>query len=141
MIYIKLDEHRDLVMTVCEPICMGDNLNQKIVYLIPRQVDEIDIQAATLYLNYIRADGVADSVRLDRKEEIYKDVYYQYELPVSYKLSECPGDLCTWMQILAGDPSSNQTVAKSGECVLYVRESKNVDDYMCGDQQTGGESL
>lgn len=140
MIYIKLDEHRDLVMTVGEPIYMGDNLNQKIAYLIPFQVDEIDIQAATLYLRYIRADGVADSVRLDRKEETYKDIYYQYELPVSCKLSECPGDICTWIQILAGDPS-NQAVATSGECVLYVRESKNVDDYICGDQQTGGESL
>lgn len=140
MIYIKLDESRDLVMTVSEPIYMGDNLNQKIVYLIPPRVGEIDIQEAAPYLSYIRADGEADNVRLDRKEEMYKDAYYQYELPVSCKLSECPGDICTWMQIIAGIPS-DPTIAKSGECVLYVRKSKNMDDYICGHQQTGGESL
>ena len=38
MIYIKLDESMNLVMTVNEPIYRGDNLNQKIVYLIPLQV-------------------------------------------------------------------------------------------------------
>lgn len=130
MIYIKLDENRDLVITVNEPIYLGDNLNQKIVYLIPLQVGEIDMKAAIPYLSYIRMDGVADIVRLDKKEEVYKDAYYQYELPVSCKLSECPGDICTWMQIFAGTPS-NPTIAKSGECVLHVNNSKNMDDYIC----------
>lgn len=32
MIYIKLDESMNLVMTVNEPIYRGDNLNQKITY-------------------------------------------------------------------------------------------------------------
>ena len=130
MIYIKLDENRDLVMTVSEPIYLGDNLNQKIVYLIPLQVGEIDMKAAIPYLSYIRTDGVVDIVRLDKKEGTYKDAYYQYELPVSCKLSECPGDICTWMQIFAGTPS-NPTIAKSGECVLHVNNSKNMDDYVC----------
>lgn len=130
MIYIKLDENRDLVITVNEPIYLGDNLNQKIVYLIPLQVGEIDMKAAIPYLSYIRMDGVADIIRLDKKEEVYKDAYYQYELPVSCKLSECPGDICIWMQIFAGTPS-NPTIAKSGECVLHVNNSKNIDDYIC----------
>ena len=50
MIYIKLDESMNLVMTVNEPIYRGDNLNQKIVYLIPLQVGEVDMLAATPYL-------------------------------------------------------------------------------------------
>ena len=49
MIYIKLDESMNLVMTVNEPIYRGDNLNQKIVYLIPLQVGEVDMLAATPY--------------------------------------------------------------------------------------------
>lgn len=59
MIYIKLDESMNLVMTVNEPIYRGDNLNQKITYLIPLQVGEVDMLTATPYLSYIRADGVA----------------------------------------------------------------------------------
>ena len=66
MIYIKLDDSMNLVITVNEPIYRGDNLNQKIIYLIPLQVGEIDMLTATPYLSYIRADGVADIVRLER---------------------------------------------------------------------------
>ena len=67
MIYIKLDDSMNLVITVNEPIYRGDNLNQKIIYLIPLQVGEIDMLTATPYLSYIRADGVADIVRLERQ--------------------------------------------------------------------------
>ena len=73
MIYIKLDESMNLVMTVNEPIYRGDNLNQKITYLIPLRVGEVDMLTATPYLSYIRADGVADIVRLERTEEKYKE--------------------------------------------------------------------
>lgn len=123
MIYIKLDESMNLVMTVNEPIYRGDNLNQKIVYLIPLQVGEVDMLAATPYLSYIRADGVADIVRLERTGEKYKEAYYQYVFPVSCRLSKYPGEVCTWLQIFSGTPS-NPTIAKSGECLLYVEDSK-----------------
>lgn len=135
MIYIKLDESMNLVMTVNEPIYRGDNLNQKIIYLIPLQVGEVDMLSATLYLNYIRADGVADIVRLSRSEEKYKETYYQYSLPVSCRLSKCPGEVCSWLQIYSGTPS-NPTIAKSGECLLYIEDSKNMDDYICDHQLT-----
>lgn len=99
MIYIKLDESMNLVMTVNEPIYRGDNLNQKITYLIPLQVGEVDMLTATSYLSYIRADGVADIVRLERTEEKYKEAYYQYVFPVSCRLSRYPGEVCTWLLI------------------------------------------
>ena len=54
MIYIKLDDSMNLVITVNEPIYRGDNLNQKIIYLIPLQVGEIDMLTATPYLSCIR---------------------------------------------------------------------------------------
>lgn len=58
MFYIKLDDSMDLVITKKQPIYRGDNLNQKIIYLIPTTVEEIDMATATVYLLYIRADGV-----------------------------------------------------------------------------------
>ena len=133
MIYIKLDDSMNLVITVNEPIYRGDNLNQKIIYLIPLQVGEIDMLTATHYLSYIRADGVADIVRLERQNEKYKEAYYQYVFPVSCRLTKFPGEVCSWLQIFSGTPS-NPTIAKSGECLLYVKESKNMDDYICDHQ-------
>ena len=112
MIYIKLEDSMNLVITVNEPIYRGDNLNQKIIYL---------------------ADGVADIVRLERQSEKYKEAYYQYVFPVSCRLTKFPGEVCSWLQIFSGTPS-NPTIAKSGECLLYVEESKNMDDYICDHQ-------
>lgn len=135
MFYIKLDENMDLVTTVREPLFRGDNLNRKIVYLVPLKVGDIDMLTAYVYLNYIRADGVADVVVLERMEAMYNESYYQYTFPVTCKLTKYPGEVCTWMQIYTGTPS-NPSIQKTGECVLQIQESKNIDDYLCDHQVT-----
>lgn len=135
MFYIKLDENMDLVITVREPLFRGDNLNRKLVYLIPTTVGEIDMLTAYAYLNYIRADGVADVVTLERMEEMYNESYYQYTIPVTSKLTKCSGEVCTWMQIYSGTPA-NPTIQKTGECMLQIQDSKNMDDYLCDHQVT-----
>lgn len=42
MLYIKLDDSMNLMVTVNEPIYRGDNLNRKIIYLIPCYVGDFD---------------------------------------------------------------------------------------------------
>lgn len=133
--YIKLDESMNLVVTVNEPLYRGDNLNRKIIYLIPLTVGEIDMLTANVYLSYIRADGVADVVILERMEAKYKENYYQYTLPVTCKLTRYPGEVCTWVQIYTGSPS-NPIVSKSGECMLYIQESKSMDEYLDDNKMT-----
>lgn len=135
MFYIKLDESMDLIITKKQPIYRGDNLNQKIIYLIPTTVEEIDMATATVYLLYIRADGVADVVTLEQMEELYNETYLQYTFPVNCKLTRFPGEVCTWLQIFTGTPS-NPITAKSGECMLQIQDSKNMDDYLCDHQMT-----
>lgn len=127
--YIKLDEQMDLYFTVQKPIYRGDNLARKIVYLIPMQVGEIDMLTAYVYLNFIRADGTPDVVVLDRLEEKYKESYYQYSLPVTCSITKYAGEVCTWIHIFSGS-ASNPKTAKSGECVLQIREAKDMDDYI-----------
>lgn len=135
MFYIKLDENMDLVITKREPIYRGDNLNQKITYLVPLMVGEINPETAYLYLSYVRADGTPDIVVLERLEEKYNESYYQYTLPVTCKLTRYAGEICTWLQIYSGD-LANPAISKSGECVLHVQESKNMDDYFSDEQMT-----
>lgn len=136
MFYIKLETDQgelNLVVTQREAIYRGDNLNQKIRYLIPLTVGDIDMLTAFVYLNYIRADGTADIVRLERLEEKYNESYYEYVFPVTCKLTRFPGEVCTWMQIFSGSPS-NPIISKTGECVLQIEDSKNMDDYLCDHQ-------
>lgn len=129
MIYIMLDENMNLVMTKNEPIYRGDHLNQKITYLIPITVGDIDMLRATVYLSYIRADGTADIALLVREDEPYNERYYQYHLPVTSTLSRYAGEICTFIQIFSGPPR-HPIIAKSGECMLRVIDSKNMDEYI-----------
>lgn len=135
MFYIKLDESMNLVITMNEPIYRGDNLKQKITYLIPKTVGEIDMLTAYVYLNYIRADGTPDVVVLERGDEAYNENYFQYTFPIKCTLTRYAGEVCTWLQIYSGTPSA-PTVAKSGECVLQISDSKNMDDFICDRQVT-----
>lgn len=129
MLYIKLDESMNLVITQNEPIYRGDHMNQKITYLIPIMVGDIDMLTATVYLSYIRADGTADIALLVREDEPYNERYYQYHLPVTSTLSRYAGEICTFLQIFSGPPNC-PVVAKSGECMLQVIDSKNMDEYI-----------
>ena len=129
LFYIKLDEDMNLVTTVYEPIYRGDNLKQKIIYLVPLMVGDIDMLTAAVYLNFIRSDGEPDVVMLERSEEKYKEAFYQYTLPITCKLTKYSGEVVTWMQIFSGTPS-NPNIAKSGENVIQILESKNMDDYI-----------
>ena len=129
MYYITLDENMNLVTTVLEPVYRGDNLSRKITYLVPLRVGEIDMMTATAYLCFLRADGEPDVVMLERSEEVYKETHLQYTLPVTCKLTKYAGEVVTWMQIYAG-PASCPTVAKSGENVIRVMESKDMDAYL-----------
>ncbi len=129
MLYIKLDESMNLVITKNEPIYRGDHLNQKITYLIPIEVGDIDMLQATVYLSYIRADGTADIALLVREDDPYNERYYQYHLPITSNLSRYAGEICTFLQIFSGPPQ-HPVIAKSGECMLRVIDSRNMDEYI-----------
>lgn len=129
MTCIKLDEDRDLVITKKEPIYRGDRINQKLVFLVPMSLGEIDMESATVYLSYIRADGTADIALLTREEEPYNEDYFLYRLPITSDLSRYAGQVCVFMTIMAGCARC-PVVAKSGECLLYIQDSRNMDEYI-----------
>lgn len=129
MLYIKLDGSMNLYITSNEPIYRGDHLNRKIIYLLPTRVGDIEMQAATVYLSYIRADGTADIALLKRLEDKYNESYFQYTLPITCTLTRYAGEVCTWLTIYAGPPR-HPVIAKSGECTLQIIGSKNMDEYI-----------
>lgn len=130
MIYIKLGRNMSLSITKNEPIYRGDNMSHKIIYLIPKHICDIDTDAAAIYLSYIRADGTADIVLLERLEDSYNETYGQYTFPITCTLTRYAGEVCSWLQIYYG-PAQDPVIAKSGECVLHITDSKNMDSYIC----------
>lgn len=127
MFYIKLDNGMNLMVTSREALYRGDHLNQKLTYLIPMQVGNIDIGAAAVYLSYIRADGTADIDLLNRQEDLYQETYYKFTMSVTSKLTRYAGPVTTFLTIYSG-PYNAPIIAKSGECILHIQASANMDD-------------
>lgn len=124
-----------LTVTQADTIYSGDNLSKKITFLVPANASGIDIQAATLFLIHIRADGLPDITILERDANMYNDSYYQYVLPVTCRLSKYPGEVCMWLSIYFGNHKV-PSVAQSGECMLRILSKKTLDDCIVGHQLT-----
>jgi len=127
LFYIKLEKDESLVITAKEPIYRGENLNKKIIYLIPKMIDDIDVTTSRVYLNYIRSDGIPNVIKLENTGAMYNDNYCQYTVPVDRKITNVAGDICTWLHFIPH--SSEQIVVKSGECTLTIQDSKDFADY------------
>lgn len=127
MIYIKLNDDLSLAITVSGTIHAGDNMSQKITYLVPAQVGEIDVAGAYVYLNYVCADGSSDMVKLARSENLYNNTYYQFVTQVTCKLSKYPGEVRTWLSVTTPDTSGCECPksVSSGECYLHVEGPEN----------------
>ncbi len=62
-------------------------------------------------------------------EEKYNELYYQYTLPVTSKLTRYPGEICMWLQVYSG-PANKPSVSKSSECILPILASTDMDEYI-----------
>lgn len=137
MTYIKLNSDMSLTVTSKETIYRGDNLSKHITFLIPTKLgdDKIPADTATIFLSYVGSDGEPDMDILERSEAMYNPEYYQYEVPVTCKISRYPGQILMWLQICSGD-SNQPVIAKSGECRVEIHRSKSMDDCMSDHQLT-----
>lgn len=132
--YITLSPDKSLVITKSTPIYRGDNMNTAITFLLPMRLDNVDLNTATVFLSYIRADGEPDMVILQQSGS-YNTQFYSYVLPVTCKLSRYPGQVCMWLQIVDGN-TYKPLVSKSGECIITIHASKSLDEYACDHQLT-----
>ena len=135
MTYIKLLDDMRLIVTWADEIYRGDNMSSAIPFLFPLRVGTIDVAASTVFLNYIGADGVPDTVILEPCERMYDDRHYQYAIPVTCKLSANPGEVTMWLQFYTGD-AEHPTIKNSGECKIRILDSQDIDGCDHEDQNT-----
>lgn len=135
MIYVTLLNDKRLVITKNDTIYRGENMNTSIVFLLPMQISNVNLETASIFLSYIRADGEPDMVMLEKSETNYNNSYYQYTLPVTCKLSRYPGQVCMWLQICDGN-TCHPIISKTGECIITIHESKSFDNCIHDHQLT-----
>lgn len=133
--YIKLDEDKDLVVTKAETLYRGENLATTMTFLIPLKFGDLITADSTLFMSYIRADGVPDISMLVQKGEMYNKNYHQFSVPVDCKLTFAAGKAVIWLQAHC-DINGKTAVAKSGECALWVVDTQDANGLCADDMYT-----
>lgn len=129
MYYLTLTSDKLLIATQTSPIYRGENLSDSVRIIIPKVVESVSLETATVFLNYVRSDRTGDLDLLIRADEEYDETHYQYLFPIDSKLTRLPGEICIWLTIYSGSPCA-PTITKSSEYTMIVSSAKNSDDYI-----------
>ena len=151
MYTIIMDKHKNLVTTVRSMIYKGENLADKIQFLVPpkyggnmgRTVTNtetgetetiidgtIDLADYTAILKYVDPGGNFHSEVLARDEDMYKN-YYRYSLPVKTDLTGLAGEITLRLSFTYFDHVT-ETLEKleSNSTTLRVDKPLGFDDFV-----------
>ena len=129
MYYLTLTSDKLLIATQTSPIYRGENLSDSVRIIIPKVVESVSLETATVFLNYVRSDRTGDLYLLIRADEEYDETHYQYLFPIDSKLTRLSDEICIWLTIYSGNPCA-PTITKSSEYTMIVSSAKNSDDFI-----------
>ena len=127
--YIKLDGNMCLASTTDEVIYRGEDLSEKIIYLLPISIGKIDLADASVYLGHIGESGDSGAVALKRIDKKHNESYYQYTVPATCEMARRAGWVKSWLTIFTGQ-NFCPIVCKTGECFLHIDDPNNMDSHM-----------
>lgn len=127
MYTLKLDkENKIMIHTTCSSIFQGENLSDKLVFLLPQTVGDVTVENCKVYIYYVRPDGVYDFDELVKEPLDYKE-YHQYHFPITSKLTAAAGNVKMRMQ-LNNVPEVILRTAETTIEVLPIGENKSDGD-------------
>ena len=91
-ILFKPDD-KSLQVTVRTKIYQRENLVDKFRFLVPSTYGDLDLADFTVVLKYLDQGNEAHAEILAKENEMYKDNYYSYILPVDTDLTRFAGDI------------------------------------------------
>lgn len=93
MYTIKMNDDKTLTKTVVTNIYQREKLVDKIQFIVPLMYSDIDLGEFSATLKYVDQTNVTHAENLVKDEEIYKENYYRYVLPVDTNLTKLAGDI------------------------------------------------
>lgn len=151
MYTIVMDKYKDLNTTVRSVIYKGENMVDKIQFLIPQKYDGnagresinpdtgeteliqdgvIDISNYTVTLKYVDPNGNFHSEVLARDDELYKD-YYRYTLPVETAFTQVAGTVTVRLTLTYFDHArENLEKMESNSTTVRIEKPQGFDDYV-----------
>lgn len=93
MYTIKMNSDKSLIKTVITNLYQREKLIDKIQFIIPLNYGDIELSDFTVVLKYIDQSNTPHAEILVKDEEIYKENYYRYVLPIDTALTKFAGDI------------------------------------------------
>lgn len=93
MYTIKMNPDKTLTKTIVTNIYQREKLVDKIQFITPTMYGDLDLGEFSVVLKYVDQSNVAHAENLIRDEEVYKENYYRYVLPVDTDLTKLAGDI------------------------------------------------
>lgn len=93
MYTILMNSDKSLVCTIKTTLYQRDKLVDKLQILIPQTYEDINLSDFTAVLKYVDQGNEVHSEILIQDEELYKESYLRYTLPVDTNLTRFAGDI------------------------------------------------
>lgn len=105
----------------------GENCVDRFQILIPVMYGDVDLSKFTAAMEYIDEDKNAYLEILSKDEEIYKDKYVKFTLPINTQITKRAGDITAQLSLNYVDPETQtQYVLHTSEVIITIHP---VSDY------------
>lgn len=121
---LKMFEDRNLIVTKSSNTYQDENNAEKLKIVLPKKINNIDLNECYIYLSFINQAGVGDVCDITEYLSEYSDINYMIEVPMYRMFTYEPGTIEMWLKVLH---SPTEMVAKSNEVYLYVRAHKEIE--------------
>lgn len=129
MFTIIMDENKCLSKKNITTLYQGEQLVDKIRFLIPMKYGDLDLSKFTVTLKYIDQGNVVHLERLKLSEETYNNCMLCYYMPVDTNLTRFAGDIS---MLLTFDYGGQHTMYSS-ETTITIRPQKHCFRYVVND--------
>lgn len=134
MYTIVMNQDKSLSQTEVTTLYQGENLVDKIRFLIPLKYGDLDLSEFSSKLKYIDQGNVIHLEGLELSEKLYKDCMLCYYLPIRSKLTKFAGDIA--MQI--SFDKDGQNILHTSETIITIHSLHPGYQYFIDD--TAGDS-
>lgn len=123
---ILMDNSKYLVITKNMNLFQGDNYVDNFSILVPVVFNDISLLPFTATLQYVDADNNVYADILEPEEDIYKENYIRYRLPVTTKLTRRAGEIKATLSLNWVDQDKLiQYSLHTSEVKIYIHASSD----------------
>lgn len=124
--YIKMEEDKNLIITVPTSIYQGESNAGSICFLLPQIQEDVKLADCAVFMRYILPDNTGRSEALHFEPETYRG-YLKYTTLASTKFTAISGIVKIWI-IAMND--TDMIVLKTGEVDVEILPSRSIGQYL-----------